>query len=31
VTAGGGDLERALGGLLALDVGELGIVRRALG
>ncbi len=30
MAAGGGDLERALGGLLALDVGELGIVRRVL-
>ena len=30
VAAGGGDLERALGGLLALDVGQLGIVGRLL-
>ena len=29
MAAGGGDLERAFGGLLALDVGELGIVRPA--
>ena len=31
VAAGGGNLERAFGGLLAFDVGELGIVRRVLG
>jgi hypothetical protein len=31
VAAGGGDLERAFGSLLAFDVGQLGIVRRALG
>jgi hypothetical protein len=30
VVAGGGDLERPLGGLLALDAGELRIVRRVL-
>ena len=31
VRAGRGDLERALGGLLPLDVGQLGVVRRMLG
>ena len=31
VRAGGGDLERALGGLLALDVAQVGIVAGVLG